>query len=1096
MMGLAKMAPDGWRYYAEEVALGREDYFAGHEEEPGRWVGRGAEALGLSGPVGPEEMSRLFGQGRHPETGEALGRPFGGDSADANCKAGQGGVGQVAGYALSFSPPKSVSVLWALADEAVTGEVQAAQDAAVGAALEFLQDHAGFTRRGRAGLVQADTDGYVAAAFTHRTSRAGDPQLHTHVLLAAKIRASSDGHWLALDGRELFEVQKAAGLIYKAGLRAELSARLGVGWGEVGADGAAEVAGVPAGLVEHFSSRRAQVEARAAQMVGAKEAMLGRSLGGGERAALFQLAAYRSRAAKVEGGETTEELRARWRREATEAGHDPDRWLSVALPPARSTNLPRRSASAGTSVAAFVAEVLEALERGHSTWGRAAIVEALAVRVAPSVADNAEAVRRLVDAASDELLAEPDVVCLGAQGLAAVPDVLRRRDGLSPTRRHGAARYSTWRALRAEQAVLEVTEAGRDAQVGTVAETTVKAAINEAGLGDDQAEAVRRLCQGGERVAVVVGPAGSGKSRSLAAARVAWEAAGVAVRGVAPSAVAAGVLTEQAGISSETLAKFLLDAGRGRGALGRGEVVVSDEASMVSTADLAKLVDLVQGAGGKLVLVGDHHQLGAVEAGGLFRLLVADAKTAELSTVRRFSDPWEAEATRRLRDRDTSVLAEYQARGRVRAGGREQALDAAHQAWADARRAGRSVVVMAADHATVDQLALRARATRVVAGEVEAAGMVVGEQVVGVGDEVVTTLNNRRLVSTTGAWVRNGDRWQVLARRPDNSLLLASLDGRGKVSVPGDYVEDNIALAYAVTVHKSQGLTVDAAVLVVGAATTAEHLYVGLTRGRDHNLACVVREPLDDGHRYVAAPGAQEVLAAALRRTGSEPSATETFRASLDVADDFDSLRAALLEAIRQVDALAGPDRSAAIERLCAEAARHAQAVEATAQAEHAFSRLSAERQAVHDELVKAHQAEQGAGQKRGWLRGPDRQAQAVAAQAADKAAHRLSRLDEHLQQAEAELAVVRRGRDELHGAAQALKEAEGAQQARRSWFEANPDVVAHLNGLARRAKEAAQLRAVLGPLGPSGPGRYPSSATRYVSPSDLNHERRPDLGL
>ncbi|MGP8205403.1 MAG: MobF family relaxase [Acidimicrobiales bacterium] len=1101
MMGLAKMAPDGWRYYADEIALGREDYFAGHGEEPGRWVGRGADALGLAGPVGPEEMSLLFGQGRHPGTGEALGRPFGGGSPDGNCRAakdGQGGVGKVAGYALSFSPPKSISVLWALADEAVSGEVQAAQDAAVGSALEFLQDHAAFTRRGRGGVVQADTDGYLAAVFTHRTSRSGDPQLHTHVLLAAKIRASSDRHWLALDGRELFEVQKAAGLLYKAGLRAELSARLGVAWGDVGSDGAAEVAGVPAGLVEHFSTRRAQVEARAAQMVGAKEAMLGRSLGGGERAALFQLAAYRSRAAKPEGGETTGELRARWRREATEAGHDPDRWLAAALGPAPSTSVPGRSAgaTAGTPDAAVVTDVLAALERGHSTWGRADVVEALALRVTPSAADNADTVRRLVEVASDELLAETDVVCLGAEGLATVPEVLRRRDGLSPTRRHGAARYSTWGALRAEQAILEVTEQGRDAQVGVVAEPIVEAAITGAGLGDDQAEAVRRLCQGGERVAVVVGPAGSGKSRSLAAARVAWEAAGVAVRGVAPSAVAAGVLTEQARIASETLAKFLLDAGRGRAALSRGEVVVCDEASMVSTADLAKLVDLVEGAGGKLVLVGDHHQLGAVEAGGLFRLLAADAKTAELSTVRRFSDPWEAEATRRLRDRDSSVLAEYQARGRVRAGGREQALDAAHQAWADARRAGRSVVVMAADHATVDQLALRARATRVAAGEVEAPGVIVGEQVVGVGDEVVTTLNNRRLVSTTGAWVRNGDRWQILARRPDRSLLLSSLDGRGKVSVPGDYVEENIALAFAVTVHKSQGLTVDAAVLVVGAATTAEHLYVGLTRGRDHNLACVVREPLDDGHRYVAAPGAQEVLAAALRRTGSEPSATETFRASLDVADDFDSLRAALLEAIRQVDALAGPDRSAAIERLCAEAARHAQAVEATAQAEHAFSRLSAERQAVHDELVKAHQAEQGAGQKRGWLRGPDRQAQAVAAQAADKAAHRLSRLDEHLQQAEAELAVVRRGRDELHGAAQALKEAEGAQQARRSWFEANPDVVAHLNGLARRAKEAAQLRAVLGPLGPSGPGRYPSSATRYVSPSDLNHERRPDLGL
>ena len=213
MMGLAKMAPDGWRYYAEEVGLGREDYFAGHGEEPGRWVGRGAGAIGLAGEVSPEQLSKLFGEGRHPLTGDALGRPFAGAGAGkGGAEAGkerQGGVGQVAGYALSFSPPKSVSLLWGLAEDAVSAQVRAGHDAAVRAALEFLQDHAAFTRRGHAGAVQADTDGWVAAAFTHRTSRARDPQLHTHVLVSAKVRASTDGAWLALDGRELYEVQKA-----------------------------------------------------------------------------------------------------------------------------------------------------------------------------------------------------------------------------------------------------------------------------------------------------------------------------------------------------------------------------------------------------------------------------------------------------------------------------------------------------------------------------------------------------------------------------------------------------------------------------------------------------------------------------------------------------------------------------------------------------------------------------------------------------------------------------------------------------------------------------------------------------------------------
>ena len=218
---------------------------------------------------------------------------------------------------------------------------------------------------------------------------------------------------------------------------------------------------------------------------------------------------------------------------------------------------------------------------------------------------------------------------------------------MASAERHGAARYSTRRVLAAEQAILELTEQGRTAGVAIAAADIVARAAADTGLGADQAGAVTRLCQGGERVAVMVGPAGAGKSRSLAAARAAWQAAGVAVRGVAPSAVAAGVLAERAGIRADTRAKFLLDAEAGRIRLLPGEVVVCDEASMVSTRDLARLVTLTHAAGGKTVLVGDHRQLGSVDAGGLFRLLATDARAAELTAIRRFSDPWEPDATAR-----------------------------------------------------------------------------------------------------------------------------------------------------------------------------------------------------------------------------------------------------------------------------------------------------------------------------------------------------------------------------------------------------------------------------------------------------------------
>jgi hypothetical protein len=214
-------------------------------------------------------------------------------------------------------------------------------------------------------------------------------------------------------------------------------------------------------------------------------------------------------------------------------------------------------------------------------------------------------------------------------------------------------------------------------------------------------------------------------------------------------------------------------------------------------------------------------------------------------------------------------------------------------------------VVMAADHDTVDQLAMRARAERVAAGEVEPKGILVANHTVGVGDEIVTTRNDRRLVTTTGAWVRNGDRWQVTHRNRAGSLQLSSLDGRGTVTLPGGYVQEHVALAYAVTVHQGQGMTVDRGVLLVDRATSAEHLYVGMTRGRHHNLACVITEAPGDEHTRSDPPAPDEVLAAALRRTSSEKSATETLREELDQHRDpaRGHPRQAIIEGLREAQA-------------------------------------------------------------------------------------------------------------------------------------------------------------------------------------------------
>jgi hypothetical protein len=236
-------------------------------------------------------------------------------------------------------------------------------------------------------------------------------------------------------------------------------------------------------------------------------------------------------------------------------------------------------------------------------------------------------------------------------------------------------------------------------------------------------------------------------------------------------------------------------------------------------------------------------------------------------------------------------------------------IDEAFAAWRAARMAGESIVVVAADHATVDALALRARAERVAAGEVEPDGIPAGTQIVGRGDEIVTTRNDRRLLTDQRWWVRNGDRWRVDHRRDDGTLVVAHLDGRGRVVLPAGYAADHVALAYAVTVHKAEGVTVHRAVFLADGATTGEHLYVGMTRGRHDNRVCVDTDSASTGHGHRPPPTPVEVLTEVMHRSSAEISATETLRRELDRAEDPATLRRLHEQARASIDTHAGPDR-------------------------------------------------------------------------------------------------------------------------------------------------------------------------------------------
>lgn len=878
MLSRAKIKAGAARYYAEQVADGLEDYMMGAGEAPGTWEGAGARSEGLTGEVTAAHIENLFegADARHPLTGEVLGRRY--EVGDGHDK--------VMGWDLTISAPKSFSALWAVADPDLAKVLDEIHSAAVREAIDYLEEHAAFSRTGRGGVAQVDTRGLVIARYDHRISRAMDPQRHSHLLVSNRVRCD-DGVWRSLDSRALHPQLKPAGTIYHAALRAEATARLGLRWGPVNQHGQADITGVPDGLIRFWSTRRQNVEQAATTRITAREAELGRALTNGERRELYQRATLDTRVAKRRGEALPANIHDLWRLDAQAAGYAASDWVDATLDRTAPT-------VRGSDPADVVEVALAALDAGHSTWDRTDAVEQVAAHLPLGLASGASDARRWVEQLVGDLLRHPAVVRLAEEYVPKSAN-FERRDGRSVFVNHNVSRYTTTATLDREQHVLDFAMGGRGAGRGVCLAAGVEACIEMDALPADQAAAVRRLTRGGDALVCLVGPAGSGKTRTIATAANAWRDHGWSVRGLAVSAVAAGVLSESAGIEADTVAKLLYEHRRPEGPNGRwqlrpGEVVVVDEASQLATADLTRLVDLTRTAGGKLVLVGDHRQLGAVDAGGLFRLLAHD--DAELSGVARFTHEWERDASPRLRDRDAKVLDTYERHDRLRGGPREGMLDVAYDAWCDARTRNVSMVVMARDHATVDALAMRIRAHRVAAHEVEPAGLVVGGQTVGVGDEIVTLRNDRRLVTSNDHWVRNGDRWRVERRDRRGALRLESLHGRGRVQLPSGYAAEHVALAYAVTLHKAQGITVDHGVVIADGGTSDVGLYVGMTRGRHANHALVATDYDQPEHqRWPTLPHPREILGRVLQRDTSERSATEAFHDAALPADDNSAAR-------------------------------------------------------------------------------------------------------------------------------------------------------------------------------------------------------------
>jgi ATP-dependent exoDNAse (exonuclease V) alpha subunit len=372
---------------------------------------------------------------------------------------------------------------------------------------------------------------------------------------------------------------------------------------------------------------------------------------------------------------------------------------------------------------------------------------------------------------------------------------------------------------------------------------------------------------------VLIAPAGAGKTTTIGAAAAAWTAAGYDVLGLAPSARAAAELSAATRTPADTVAKWRYEQPRlpllppqdaVRWRVGPLTVLLVDEAAMLATDDLAALTKAVLAGRAKLVLVGDPAQIGPVErAGGLLPALANRVGAIELTGIRRFTQPWEADSTQQLRRGNPAIWARYAAHDRIHpAPDLEQALDAVHERWQAATDAGSDALMMARARTDVDALNHRARAAALAVHDVR--GPVLAHAAGRdwqTGDILRARRNDRRLPLGDGH-VRNGDRFRVLEPGPDDGLLVEHLAGRGRAALPARYVAQHADYGWASTIDGAQGATADIGIMLVRTGLDREHLYVGMTRGREANHVHVTTEPDDDemAHREQPADPARTIV--------------------------------------------------------------------------------------------------------------------------------------------------------------------------------------------------------------------------------------------
>ncbi len=829
------------RYLLAEASRG--DYYThdgqGGKSAPTQW--HGPEKLLRSFGIDPEkavEMKHLgpLMQGFDPVTEKPI-RP-----------AGSNGT-RVAGIDLSYAPPKEVSALWATTDPYRRAQIEVAHRKAVASTLKRIEREVALVRR-KTGKVQRfeKAKGLLATEVVHTTSRLGkdqdehgipDPQLHSHIVLLAAER--KDGVLAAIESKQVMRAARENGAWYRSELAANLQ-ELGVGIERHQGNGERYfgVRGMSKDLSERWSTRSQDVH-RAANLFRQR---YGREPGPGELDSIT-LSTRGSKSAAP-----PEEVNAAWRalgeehnqtaRRSEEAFHD---WglrndPNIDLAKELLANVTRESSMINT----------------HELHAKAYELSAGVCR--PDEAD------RLVN----------DLVRSG--------EILELEDGT----------WTTRRLRELEQATVDIAEQRATEIAAPVSEQALKQARREIGkqikgsLTQEQREALETITGPGG-IAVLVGPAGTGKGVVISTAARAWQLDGNEVIGISVAGQVAQRLQNEASLDRSYSADDLnYGIQQGRIRIGPNTVIVFDEAAMADHERIAPLVKLTAERGAKPLLVGDAEQLSSIGPGGLFAALEGRVPTAELHEVHRANHDWERQAWQQIRAGEPGPpLAQYQAHDRLHIHDtRAEAAEAMVENWDQTRKTlagGQAVMITDASNMERDQMNAMAQERRVEAGELGAHQVELPGKPYGLraGDEIIFTA--KFPVPGQGR-VKNGVTGTVIdASRHEDKVTIKTNEHEPRQVQVDTSKFDELSLSYAVHINKGQGITAETSgILIGGWQTDKEHAYVTLTRAREQTQIYVSREDLGEMGLDV---GAVERLGEKMKRSRAQQ-ATITKRLARD----------------------------------------------------------------------------------------------------------------------------------------------------------------------------------------------------------------------